>query len=408
MKTIKEIDLSGKRVLCRVDFNVPLNDQQQITDDARIRGVLPTLEYVLSQGAALILASHLGRPKGKVVAEMSLLPVARHLERLLGKPVKLAPDCIGPEVSALVAAMLPGEVLLLENLRFHAAEQKNDEAFAAALAGLCDVYVNDAFAVSHRADASVEAVTRHAPVSVAGFLLEREMAYFKKAMATPQRPLVAVIGGAKVSSKLAALNNMLDHVDKILIGGAMANTFLKAKGFDVGKSKVEEDLIETATQMMKTAAEKGIRFYLPVDAVTAAAFDEKATVRIVPIQEIPADWMMLDIGPATSLLYSQALYDAKTIVWNGPMGVFEMAPFSRGTMAMATSIANSHALTIVGGGDTDAALHQAGETDRVSYVSTGGGAFLSLLEGNSLPAVIALESRPAVSALKMAATRSAD
>jgi phosphoglycerate kinase len=391
MKTIKDIDFSGKRVLCRVDFNVPLDDHLQITDDARIRGVLPTLEYILSHGGALILASHLGRPKGKVVPEMSLLPAAKHLEHLLGKPVKMAPDCIGAEVSALAAAMAPGEVLLLENLRFHAAEQKNDDTFAAALAGLCDIYINDAFAVSHRADASVEAITRHAPVSVAGFLLEREMAYFKKAMAAPQRPLVAVIGGAKVSSKLAALNNMLDHVDKILIGGAMANTFLKAKGIGVGKSKVEEELIETAAAMMKRAVEKGIHFYLPVDAVTAAEFNEKATVRIVPVQEIPAEWMMLDIGPATVLLYAQALYDAKTIVWNGPMGVFEMAPFSRGTMAMAASIANAHALTIVGGGDTDAALHQAGETDRVSYVSTGGGAFLSLLEGNSLPAVSALE-----------------
>ncbi|MFH0728198.1 MAG: phosphoglycerate kinase [Pseudomonadota bacterium] len=391
MKTIKDIDLSGKRVLCRVDFNVPLDDHRQITDDARIRGVMPTLAYILSHGGALILASHLGRPKGKVVPEMSLLPAAKHLEHLLGKPVKMAPDCIGAEVSALAAAMAPGEVLLLENLRFHAAEQKNDDAFAAALAGLCDVYVNDAFAVSHRADASVEAITRHAPVSAAGFLLEREMAYFKKAMAAPQRPLVAVIGGAKVSSKLAALNNMLDHVDKILIGGAMANTFLKAKGLGVGKSKVEEELIETAAAMMKRAAEKGIHFYLPVDAVTAAEFNERATIRIVPVQEIPVEWMMLDIGPATSLLYAQALYDAKTIVWNGPMGVFEMAPFSRGTMAMASSIANAHALTIVGGGDTDAALHQAGETDRVSYVSTGGGAFLSLLEGNSLPAVSALE-----------------
>jgi phosphoglycerate kinase len=391
MKTITEIDFSGKRVLCRVDFNVPLDDHQQITDDSRIRGVLPTLDYVLSHGASLILASHLGRPKGKRVPEMSLLPAAIHLEHLLGRPVKMAPDCIGTEVSALAAAMAPGEVLVLENLRFHAAEQKNDDAFAAALAGLCDVYINDAFAVSHRADASVEAITRYAPVSAAGFLLEREMTYFKKAMAAPQRPLVAVIGGAKVSSKLAALDNMLDHVDKILIGGAMANTFLKAKGLDVGKSKVEEELIETAAAMMKRADEKGIHFYLPVDAVTAMAFDEKATVRIVPVQEIPAEWMMLDIGPATSILYSQALYDAKTIVWNGPMGVFEMAPFSRGTMAMASSIANAHALTIVGGGDTDAALHQAGETDRVSYVSTGGGAFLSLLEGNSLPAVSALE-----------------
>lgn len=392
MKTIKDIDFTGKRVLCRVDFNVPLDEHQQITDDARIREVVPTIETILSRGAKLILASHLGRPKGKADPKMSLSPVAKHLESLLGKPVKMAPDCIGPEVNVLAAAMAPGEILLLENLRFHAAEQKNDEAFAASLAALCDIYVNDAFAVSHRADASVEAITRHAPISAAGLLLEREIAYFKKAMTSPQRPLVAVIGGAKVSSKLAALNNMLDHVDKLIIGGAMANTFLKAKGLDVGKSKVEEDLLETAAAMMKAAAEKKVLLYLPVDAVVAPEFNEKAPIRIVPVQEIPAEWMVLDIGPATTLLYSQALYDAKTIVWNGPMGVFEMAPFSRGTMAMAGSIANSHALTVVGGGDTDAALHQAGETDRVSYVSTGGGAFLTLLEGADLPGVSALEA----------------
>jgi phosphoglycerate kinase len=392
MKTIKDIDFSGKRVFCRVDFNVPLDSNCRITDDARITAVIPTLTLLLSKGAKLILASHLGRPKGKAVREMSLAPIAQRLEELLGKPVKMAPDCIGAEVDALVSAMAPGDILMLENLRFNPAEGKNDDAFAASLAKLCDVYVNDAFAVSHRAEASVEAITRFAGVSVAGLLLQRELEYFSRAMASPQRPLVAVVGGAKVSSKLAALNNMLDHVDKIIIGGAMANTFLKAQGVNVGQSKVEDDLLQTATDMMAKAAKKGIRFYLPVDAVAAQQFDAKSTTRIVPVQEIPPDWMVLDIGPATALLYSQALYDAKTIVWNGPMGVFEMDPFSRGTMAMASSIANSHALTIVGGGDTEAALHQSGEMDRVSYISTGGGAFLALLEGETLPAVAALEA----------------
>jgi phosphoglycerate kinase len=392
MKTVRDIELSGKRVLCRVDFNVPLDGEGHIVDDARLRAVLPTLAHILASGGKLVLASHLGRPKGKPVAEMSLLPVAHRLETLLGKTVAMAPDCIGGEVETLVGAMGPGEVMLLENLRFHAEEQKNDEAFAARLAALCDVYVNDAFAVCHRANASVEAVTRHAPISAAGFLLEREIDYFGKAMSTPRRPLAAVVGGAKVSSKLGALQNMMEHVDKLIIGGAMAHTFLKAAGVAVGKSKIEEDLLKTASAIMKEARERGLRFYLPVDVVTAPALEEKATIRIVPVQEIPAESMAFDIGPATSLLYAQALYDAKTIVWNGPMGVFEMDPFSRGTLAMAGSIANAHALTIVGGGDTVAALHLAGEAERVGYISTGGGAFLALLEGKTLPGVAALEA----------------
>ncbi len=390
MKTVRDIELSGKRVLCRVDFNVPLDGECQVTDDARIRAVLPTLAFILAAGGKLILASHLGRPKGKPVDGMRLLPVARRLEALLGTAVAMAPDCIGGEVDTLVGRMGPGEVLLLENLRFHEAEQKNDDAFAASLAALCDVYINDAFAVCHRANASVEAVTRHAPVCGAGFLLERELDYFSKAMTTPRRPLAAVVGGAKVSSKLGALKNMMTHVDKLLIGGAMANTFLRAGGLAVGKSKIEEDLLESAADIMREAGDRGIRLYLPVDAVTAPELDEKTTVRIVPVQEIPEAAMAFDIGPATSLIYAQALYDAKTIVWNGPMGVFEMDPFSRGTLAMAGSIANAHALTIVGGGDTVAALHLAGEADRVGYISTGGGAFLALLEGKTLPGVAAL------------------
>jgi len=392
MKTIKDMDLSGKRVFFRVDFNVPLDEHQNITDDSRIRAVLPTLEYALDDNAKLIIASHMGRPKGEVVPVLSLSPVAKRLGRLLKKEVIMAKDCIGSEIKALVNKMKRGDVVLLENLRFHPEEQKNDDAFAKALAELCDVYINDAFAVSHRVNASVVAITKFAPVSGAGFLLQKELNYFKKAMADPQRPVVAIVGGAKVSSKIGALENMLRYVDKLIIGGAMANTFLKSIGHDLGKSKVEIDLIEVAASVLRKAAESGIKLYLPVDAVVASHFDARAEIKIVPMQEIPKNWMALDIGPATSLLYSQVLYDAKTIIWNGPMGAFEMDAFSRGTFAMAHSVANSYALSIVGGGDTDVAIHKSGETDRITYISTGGGAFLALLEGKTLPAVAALNA----------------
>ena len=390
MKTIKDMDLSGKRAFFRVDFNVPLDEHQNITDDSRIRAVLPTLEYALDHNAKLIIASHMGRPKGKVVPVLSLSPVAKRLGRLLRKEVIIAKDCIGSEIKAFVNKMKRGDVVLLENLRFHPEEQKNDDAFAKALAELCDVYINDAFAVSHRTNASVVAITKFAPVCGAGFLLQKELNYFKKAMADPQRPVVAIVGGAKVSSKIGALENMLSYVDKLIIGGAMANTFLKSIGYDLGKSKVEIDLIEVAASVLRKAAESGIKLYLPVDAVVASHFDARAEIKIVPIQEIPQNWMALDIGPATSLLYSQVLYDAKTIIWNGPMGAFEMDAFSRGTFAMAHSVANSYALSIVGGGDTDVAVYKSGETDRITYISTGGGAFLALLEGKTLPAVAAL------------------
>jgi phosphoglycerate kinase len=391
MKTIKQIDIEEKRVLFRVDFNVPLDSQQNITDDTRIRAVLPTLRYALDNRAKVIVASHLGRPKGKVVPEMSLAPVSKRLGRLLEQNVKMAPDCIGAEAEAAVAALAPGEVLLLENLRFHPEETANDDEFARSLAALCDVYINDAFAVSHRQNASVEAITRHAPVCGAGFLLQRELDYFRKAMADPQRPLVAIVGGAKVSSKLMALENMIQHVDKFIIGGAMANTFLFSKGFSLGRSMVEPDLVNAAADIIRQAQERGVKFYLPVDVVVADRMDPKAQIKIVPIQEIPEQWMALDIGPATALIYNQALYDAKTIVWNGPMGVFEMDAFSRGTTALVHSVANSFALSIVGGGDTDVAIHKSGEADRITYISTGGGAFLQLLEGKRLPAVEALE-----------------
>jgi len=392
MKTIKDIDIAGKRVFVRVDFNVPMDEQQNISDDNRILAVLPTLKYLLDNNSKLIIASHLGRPKGKVVPEMSLAPVSKRLGRFLKKEVVLAKDCIGPEVEGLVNKMKNGDMVLLENLRFHAEEQKNDDAFAKKLAELCDVFINDAFAVSHRTNASVVAITRYAPISGAGFLLQRELDYFKRAMADPQRPLVAIVGGAKVSSKISALENMLNHVDKFIIGGAMANTFLKSTGCNMENSMVEMDLVEVAGSIIKKAFEKGIKFYLPVDAVAASHFNSKAAIKTVPIQEIPQDWMALDIGPATTLLFSEVLHDAKTIIWNGPMGVFEMDAFSHGTRAIVRSVANSYALSIVGGGDTDVAVHKSGETDRISYISTGGGAFLALLEGKTLPAVAALEA----------------
>ncbi len=392
MKTIKDIDISNKRVFIRVDFNVPLDDSQNITDDSRIRAALPTIAYARDQGARLVIASHLGRPKGKPVASFSLAPVAVRLAELLDVHVEMASDCIGAAAQSAIDGIGRGGVVLLENLRFHAAEQENGSDFAKSLAALCDVYINDAFAVSHRANASVVAITEFVPVSGAGLLLEKEMSYFKIALADPRRPLAAVVGGAKVSTKLAALNNMLQHVDTVIVGGAMANTFLKSLDIDVGKSKVESDLVTAAGDVLHTAKEKGIRFYLPIDLIVAPELTAQAPTKIVPAQEIPADWMALDIGPATALLYREALQDARTIIWNGPMGVFEIDAFSRGTTAMAGSIAAAHALTIVGGGDTDAAVHRAGETERISFISTGGGAFLELLEGKTLPAIAALNA----------------
>jgi phosphoglycerate kinase len=390
LKTIADVNLSGKRVFVRVDFNVPLDEKLNVTDDTRIRFVIPTLKYVIDSKAKLIIASHLGRPKGKVAPKYSLAPVLKPLESYLGREVKMAPDCIGPEVEVLVSSMIDGDVLLLENLRFHPEEENNDDAFGKKLAQLCNVYVNDAFAVSHRANASVASITEHAPVSLAGFLLKKELDYFQKAMMTPERPLVAIVGGAKVSTKLAALENMIQRVDKMLIGGAMANTFLKSTGVDVGGSKIEDDLVPVAASVINKASEKGVKLYLPVDAVAADSFNPDAVTKTVPVNEIPSGWMILDIGPATSMLFAEALKDAKTVIWNGPLGAFEMDAFSRGTMTMVSHVANSKALTIVGGGDTDLAVHKAGEADKISFISTGGGAFLELLEGKELPAVSAL------------------
>jgi phosphoglycerate kinase len=384
-------DLAGKRIFLRVDFNVPLDEKGNITDDTRIRAVLPTINYALDCSAKVIIASHMGRPKGEKNPKYSMAPAAKRLSRLLDKEVTLAPDCIGASVTSLVGSMKPGDVIMLENLRFYPGEEKNDPEFARALSDLAEIYVNDAFAVSHRAHASVEAITRFLPVIAAGFLMKNEMGFFDRAMKNPVHPLVAILGGAKVSGKIEVIDNLLTKVDKIIVGGGMAFTFLKALGYGIGKSLVEEQLLETALATYNKAREKGIKFYLPVDCVVADRFDPAAEIKITPIQEIPNDWMALDIGPATTTLFSEALQNAKTIIWNGPMGVFEMDAFSRGTFAMVSAVANSYALTIVGGGDTDVAVHRAGEFAKISYISTGGGAFLELLEGKKLPGIRVLE-----------------
>lgn len=390
MKTLKDLELAGKRVLVRVDFNVPMNDQGEITDDLRIRTVLPTLRYLVEAGARVIICTHRGRPKGQRVEAFSLAPVAALTAALLGRPVPLAPDCIGPKVEAAVAALKDGDCLMLENLRFHPEEEKNDAAFSRQLAALADVYVNDAFAVSHRAHASVVGVTAHVREKAAGFLLQKEMEYFQRAIGTPQRPLIAIVGGAKVSGKLQALQNMLGRVDRMIIGGAMANTFLKSQGYDVGASKVEDDLLDTARDLLVQARAKGVKVYLPVDVIAADRFAPDAVIKQVTIQDIPENWMALDIGPASVVLFNEALADARTIVWNGPMGAFEMDAYARGTMALAHTVASSHALSVTGGGDSNAAVKQSGEAENISYMSTGGGAFLMLMEGKELPGIKAL------------------
>ncbi len=391
MKSLRDLAVAGKRVLLRVDFNVPMDDAGRISDDTRITMVLPTIRQLLAAGARLIVCSHMGRPKGKVVASLSLAPVAAHLQALLGVPVTMAPDCVGAEVSAMAAQLQPGQVLLLENLRFHAEETANDADFSAQLASLAEVYVNDAFAASHRAHASVVGVAERVAETAAGLLLEKEMDYFRKSMAEPVRPLVAVIGGAKVSTKLAALENMLGKVDRMIIGGAMANTFLKSLGVAVGASKVEEDLLDTARRFTEAAAARGMKLYLPVDFIVADRFAADAVVKTVPAQDIPEGWMALDIGPASSLLFGEVIDGAGTIIWNGPMGAFEMDAFARGTMDLCRRVGASPALSIIGGGDSNAALKKSGEEKNVSYMSSGGGAFLELLEGKTLPGVAVLD-----------------
>ena len=387
---IDDLDIRGKRVLIRVDFNVPLDDNGNITDDTRIRAVLATINYALDEGSKVILASHLGRPKGKRVTEMSLAPVAKRLGRLLEKDVAMAPECIGPEVEKIVANTKSDDVLLLENLRFHPEEEKNDDEFGKNLASLADVYINDAFATAHRAHASNVAVTKYVKVCGAGFLMKKELTYFKKAMENPIRPLIAIVGGKKVSDKIGVLLSLCEKVDKLIVGGGMALTFFKALEYEVGKSFVDDSALNTAKTVIEKARQKHIKLYLPVDFVVADKFDPSAETKVVTYQEIPKDWMALDIGPATTTLFNEAIQNAKTIIWNGPMGVFEMDAFSRGTFQMVTHVANTYALTIVGGGDTDVAIHRAGEYAKMSYLSTGGGAFLELLEGKDLPGIAAL------------------
>jgi len=385
--SIRDLDLKNKRVFIRVDFNVPLAPGgQEITSDKRIKASLPSIRYALEQGAGLVLASHLGRPKGKVNPEMSLKPVAKRLEELLGRPVKIASDCVGPEVEALKPA--PGEVLLLENLRFHAEEEKNDPAFAKQLASLCDVYVNDAFGTAHRAHASTVGMIQFVPQAAAGLLMDKELEYLTKATSNPARPCIAILGGAKVSDKIEVIQNLMKFVDRLLIGGAMAYTFLKALGKPTGNSLVEADKVDLAGELMASA---GDRLVLPVDHVVAAELKEGADCQVV--DEVPEGMMGLDIGPKTAETYAQVIAGAKTIIWNGPMGVFEKPPFDKGTVAVAKAVAGSGAVSVVGGGDSEKAVKSAGVADKISHISTGGGASLEFLSGIELPGVAALTEK---------------
>ena len=391
--TVKDIDCRGKRVFCRVDFNVPLDADGRITDDNRIVAALPTIRHILDQGGRLILASHLGRPKGEPKPEFSLRPVASHLTELLGQPVIMAPDCIGPEVEKLALNLTDGQVMLLENVRFHAGETANDPDFARQLASLADLFVNDAFGTAHRAHASTAGVAQLLSPAVAGYLIEKEIRYLGQAVAQPVRPLVAILGGAKVSDKLPAIENLLDKVDTLLIGGGMAYTFLRAQGFSLGNSLVEEDRIDLAGTLLKRAADQGVRLLLPKDHVAAAEFNAEAEHRVCGNSDFPAGWMGLDIGPQTVSEYSQIVSQAGTVLWNGPMGVFEFEAFAEGTFAIARALAESKAVSIIGGGDSVAAANKSGLADRMTHISTGGGASLEFLEGKELPGITALNDK---------------
>lgn len=389
-KTVRDLDVAGKKVLVRVDFNVPLNDKGEITDDTRITASLPTIQYLLEQKAAVILMAHLGRPKGQVKPELSLAPVAKHLGKLLGKKILFAPDCVGEAAQAAASKLKPGHTLLLENLRFHKEEEKNDMEFAEKLASLADLYVNDGFGVSHRAHASVEGVTHFLPAA-AGFLLEKEIQYVGQAVTNPLHPFVAIIGGAKVSDKIGVISNLLDKVDTLLIGGGMANTFLAAQGYKMGKSLVEEDKLDLAKELLAKAKKNKVNMLLPTDLVMAAAFAPDAEHVTEKVKNLNQAYMALDIGAETSKAYAEALADAKMIVWNGPMGVFEMDAFCKGTEAVAKAVAKSRATSIVGGGDSVAAIEKLGLAKRITHISTGGGASLEYLEGKVLPGVAALD-----------------
>lgn len=401
--TIKDIDLKGKRVVCRVDFNVPLDDKQNITNDKRIAATLPTLKYIIEQGASLVLMSHLGRPKGKVVPAMSLAPAAKRLGELLGRPVQMAPDCIGPAVTAMAAALKPGDILLLENLRFHPEEEKNDDTFAAALASLGNVFVQDAFGTVHRAHASTVGIVKHMKSAAAGFLVEKELKFLGEALNSPKRPFLAILGGAKVSDKISVIENLLGKVDSLVVGGGMAYTFLKAKGYGVGKSLLEQDKVETARNLMVQAMNKKIRLFLPLDHVIVdqVDFENKKIPVGAKVQEtdgadIPDGFMGVDIGPMTLQRLAPVVLEAKTILWNGPLGVFEIDQFSKGTVEIAKLVAKATekgAISVVGGGDSISAVKKAGVDKQITHISTGGGASLEFLEGRELPGVAALPDK---------------
>ena len=391
-RTIEEIDLNGKRVFIRVDFNVPLTADGQIREETRIRAALPTSRQAMAKGGRVILASHLGRPGGKIKPEYSLKPVAQRLSQRLDQPVTLATDSIGPEVEQQVEKLQPGEVLMLENVRFHAGETKNDPTLADAFARLADVFVNDAFGAAHRAHASNVGIAQRVSPAVAGLLMANEINFFNQSVLKPNHPVAAILGGSKVSTKIAVIERLLSKVDKILIGGAMAFTFMKARGHPVGASLVEEDMLDVARHTENRAKEQGVELLLPVDAVVAQSTSSEQT-KTVDIEQIPAGWMGLDVGPKTTQQFATALQPVKTIIWNGPMGVFEQPAFAQGTVSLAEVVAQSQALSVAGGGDTDAAIRQAGVADRISFISTGGGAFMELLEGKELPGIASLADR---------------
>lgn len=390
---IKDLDLKGKRTFIRVDFNVPFDENDNITDNTRIRAALPTINMAIEKGAKVILASHRGRPKGKPNPKFSLKPVAKRLEELLGKPVTFAPDSIGPEVEKIVGAMKDGDVVLLENVRFYIEEEKNDPGFAQALAKLADVYVNDAFGAAHRAHATTAGITKYVSKSAAGLLMEKELDYLLVSVESPVRPFVAIIGGAKVSGKIGVLEHLATKVDKVIVGGGMANTFFKAQGYEIGDSLCEDDMLDTARTIIDKMKANKVQFLLPVDCRIAQNVEEGAETRVTPAKEVPAGWKILDIGPESSKIFAEALNDAKTIVWNGPMGLFEIDTFSKGTFELALAVANSKATSIIGGGDSVLAVKRAGVADKVSFISTGGGASLELLEGKVLPGVAALTDK---------------
>ncbi len=390
---LRDLELGGKRVLIRVDYNVPYDNEMRITDDTRIVATMKTLKHCMEKDARLVLVSHLGRPDGKIEPSMSLKPVAERLAKLIGKPVLFLDGVIDGALKAKVDAMKPGDVALLENIRFHPEEEANDDAFGAALASLADVYVDDAFAAAHRGHASNDAVTRHVREKAAGFLLEDEIEYFKKALLEPRRPTTAIVGGKKISTKIAAIRNILDKVDNLIIGGGMSYTFLKAQGLEIGKSIFEPDQIGTAKDIIERCAEKGVRLVLPVEIVVAPDWDGADRRKTVAVDAIPADMEGFDIGPRTVELFGQVIKASKTIVWNGPVGAFENPAFAAGTNAIAKLVAESGALSVIGGGDSVSAVKNSGYADRMSYISTGGGAFLELMEGKTLPALKALETR---------------